>query len=452
MTVDAHLLRGVASGAPPVAWIADRLPAGDFRRIMLKPNWVHHEVSPDFPIHALITSAALIDAVVEACVARYPNAETITVGDVPLQSCDFETMMRQSGMDRVIAKWRDRTAPRIVFRDLRRERFRLENGFMVAEPPGDYGDPLGYREVRLDAASFLDPISGQREKFRVSDYDVQRIQSSHRQGHHRYLIAGSVLAADLFINLPKMKTHQKAGLTGALKNLVGCNGEKAFLVHYLKGRHQAGGDEFPSSIAWPILLQVRVREALQKRSRLLFSLLRPVWRAMKKLYGIRTEGTQDNLKKGTFYLAAGAWYGNDTIWRMVYDLNRIIRFAPPEGGDLAATPQRAYLAIVDGVVSGEGNGPLQPLPVDSGVVWTAANPLVADLVMAQLMGFDYRKIPCCARYRDLGDPEWSQVDPAALHLDDHGTPVTGLESLAPLRTYLPSPGWRGHLERIPPAT
>ena len=76
-----------------------------------------------------------------------------------------------------------------------------------------------------------------------------------------------MLAADLIVNLPKMKTHQKAGVTGALKNLVGCNGEKAFLVHYLKGRPCDGGDEFPPDVPWAVRLQVLGRAGRYRRVR-----------------------------------------------------------------------------------------------------------------------------------------------------------------------------------------
>lgn len=427
-------------------WIKRSLPDGNYRRIVLKPNWVHHEDSPDFPIRALVTSSELIDAAITACVETYPDAESITIGDVPLQSCDFDLMIRQSGMDRVIDKWKNNVAPRISFCDWRRERYVLRDGFMQKDTSGKFGDPAGYREVMLDRASFLDPISAQREKFRVSDYDIERIQSSHRQGYHRYLIAGSVLEADLFINLPKMKTHQKSGITGALKNLVGCNGEKAFLVHYLKGRPQQGGDEFPPTIAWPIRLQVRVREALQKRSRTLFALLRPIWRVMKKIYGIRTEGTQGNLRQGKFYLAAGAWHGNDTIWRMVYDLNRIIRFAPPEGGALKTNPQRAYVAVLDGIVAGEGNGPLQPLPVQANTMIAADNPFLVDAIMARLMGFQHERIPLISHIADFGDDDWSKVDLNRAAIETPSGIVQGINALSPVHSFLTPPGWRGQIE------
>ena len=419
---------------PDPAWIARQLPDGDFRRIVLKPNWVLHESSPEFPIRALVTSAAMIEAVLEACLEKYRQAESITVGDVPLQGCDFERMLAQSGADRVAARFAKFERPRVIFRDWRRERFISREGFLQEVREGDFGDRSGYREIALDGASLLDPISAKGERFRVSDYDVKRIQSSHRAGHHRYLFSGSALASDLFVNLPKMKTHQKSGITGALKNLVGCNGEKAFLVHYLRGLPGRGGDEFPPDIAWPVVAQVRVREALQKRSKALFAVLRPAWRAMKKLYGIQTEGTRENLGTGRFYMAAGAWYGNDTIWRMVYDLNRIIRYAPPGGGALAATPQRDYVAILDGIVAGEGNGPLQPLPVEAGVVAAARDPFALDALMARLMGFDPARIPLLARRGDFADPEWGRFDDR-----DIDAPT--------LKTFLAPPGWRGHIER-----
>ena len=49
----------------------------------------------------------------------------------------------------------------------------------------------------------------------------------------------------------------------------------------------------------------------------------------------------------------GSWHGNDTIWRAVVDLNKILLYADGEGV-MRDTPQRRYYAIVDGVVAGEG--------------------------------------------------------------------------------------------------
>lgn len=425
-------------------WVSRCLPAGDYRRIVIKPNWVHHEVMPEFPIRALVTSPVVIEAVIEACLAKYPGVEKISIGDVPLQSCDFERLVAQSGVDKLAAKYAGVKTPEIAFQDWRRERVFVQKGFLVHASGGAWGDPQGYREVELDSVSHLEPVSRDRPEFGVSDYPSAEMRSHQAAGRHRYLIAGSVLAADLIVNLPKMKTHQKAGITGALKNLVGCNGEKAYLAHYVKGRPCDGGDEFPPDVPVVVRLQARLREVLQKRSRLLFSLLRPGWLALKKIGGIRTTGTPENLG-GRFYQAAGSWYGNDTIWRMVYDLNRIIRYASAEGGALAETPQRKCVAILDGLVAGEGNGPLQPLPVDAGVMVAAENPFLVDFVMSRLMGFDWRKIPVLNHHREFGG-EWGDFDPETVEIIVNDKPCRGVREVAPLRSFLPPPGWLGRMD------
>ena len=296
----------------------------------------------------------------------------------------------------------------------------------------------------LDQASLLDEVSDARTSFRVSDYDPGLTTSNHRTGYHRYMIAGSVLEADLFINLPKMKTHQKAGITGALKNLVGINGQKAFLVH-----HRKNVDEFGDLTPRLVRLQVRVRELLQKRSRGLFALARKAWLALKKIQGIQTEATREHLQSGKVYMAAGSWYGNDTIWRMVYDLNRIIRYAPAGGGTLAAEPRRAYVTLLDGIVSGEGNGPLQPLPVASGVILGGGDPFLIDSAMASLMGYDIRKIPSLAQHRLFERGGWGDYDPDTVAVEYDGKILHGLGNLPVVRDYLPPPGWRGHIERAP---
>src|SRR5687768_17691117 len=70
---------------------------------------------------------------------------------------------------------------------------------------------------------------------------------THGKGRHRYLVAKDVLDADVVINLPKLKTHRKAGVTCALKNLIGINGNKEFLPHHRVGGAEAGGDCYPGS-------------------------------------------------------------------------------------------------------------------------------------------------------------------------------------------------------------
>lgn len=427
-------------------FVAPLLPDGDFKRIVLKPNWVMHEQDPAFPIAALVTSAALIDAVIASCIEKYPRAESITVGDVPLQSCDWDALVRQAGIGRLMEKYAGSTGPRVRFMDLRRERVTAEDSFVRKDRAFSNGDPLGYREVVLDERSLLDPVSGTAGAFRVSDYDPDETKSAHEKGRHRYLISATVLDADLFINLPKMKTHQKTGLTGALKNLVGINGQKAFLAHHRRTTAAMAGDEFSPDTSRAVVLQVRIRDALQGRSGALFLLCRQVWRILKRIRGIETRGTRENLSR-SFYTGAGSWHGNDTVWRMVYDLNRVIRYAPPNGGALADTPQRAYCTILDGVVAGEGNGPLQPLPVEAGVIGFSDDPFLMDVCMAQLMGFDALRIPLLANCRLFQDPVWASFDAQEVEVAFDGHIFRGIQSLPVIHRFTPAPGWRGHIEK-----
>ena len=435
----------IRSGMSPdslLQFCLEILPDGDFRRIVLKPNWVIHQTCPEFPITALVTSSALIDAVVAACLAKYPAVEQITIGDVPLQSCDWESLCKQAGISELVAKYA--SEPRVRFLDLRRERFILDGGFM--RPQVAEGDPKGYSEVVLEGSSFLEEVSQRSGQFRVSDYDPKETTSMHAPGKHRYLIANSVLDSDLFINLPKMKTHQKAGITGALKNLVGVNGHKAYLVHHRQGTVRSGGDEFPPDVNPVVMLQVRLREYFQKRSATLFKALRLGWKFLRSLCGIETLATREKMVQSRqIYVGAGSWYGNDTIWRMIFDLNRIIRFAPRGGGRLADVPQREYLAIMDGIVAGEGNGPLQPLPVDLQTIIAGADPFLVDCCMARLMGFDEQKIPSISKRRVFGHA-WGAFDANNVEIEFNGRNLRGVGELPVLHRFIPPPGWKSQIE------
>ena len=425
------------------------LPAFRCRKIFIKPNWVIHQQKPDFPISAMVISVSLIDATIECCLSRYPDVESIIVGDVPLQSCDWESLARQAGINTLIEKYSGMQRPVIRFLDLRRERFKIEKGYMVSSNNNNC-DPKGYVEIDLGSESFLEEISKQAKNFRVSDYDPKETVSVHTKGRHKYLICKSILDCDLFINMPKMKTHQKAGITGALKNLVGINGEKAYLVHHRKGKNTQGGDEFPDDVSPLIILQTRLREIVQKRSKFIFNLLKIPWEILKKITEMQTAGTRENLIRSNLYTGSGSWYGNDTIWRMIYDLNMIILFGEIKSGVLSPKKQREYLSILDGVVSGEGNGPLQSLLVESKIVAISRNPFIIDFAIAQMMGFDWLKIPQLRNKGLFKYAEWGQFDPYVFTVQINSESYdNGLKCVPIIKQYLPSPGWKGHIEKEP---
>ena len=88
----------------------------------------------------------------------------------------------------------------------------------------------------------------------------------------------------------------------------------------------------------------------------------------------------------------GNWYGNDTAWRMALDLNRILRFADAKGV-LHERPQRRFFSIVDGIIAGEGDGPLGARAKPCGVLLAGCDAAAVDFVAASLMGFAPDDIP-----------------------------------------------------------
>ena len=99
----------------------------------------------------------------------------------------------------------------------------------------------------------------------------------------------------------------------------------------------------------------------------------------------------------------GAWSGNDTVWRMTVDLNRILIYGRSDGS-MADVPQRLIVHISDGIIAGQGNGPLAPVPFDLGVMLAGSNPAGMDLAAAYLLGFDPGKIPLIQG--SFGDYRW----------------------------------------------
>jgi hypothetical protein len=103
--------------------------------------------------------------------------------------------------------------------------------------------------------------------------------------------------------------------------------------------------------------------------------------------------------------------------------------------------------VVDGVIGGEGDGPLAPSPVDSRAVLFADDPVVADVAAAWAMGLDPRRIPLLAGA--FAPRRWPLTE---LALDDVGAGLDGADiEPAGLAGALGGDfrlprGWRGHAE------
>jgi hypothetical protein len=414
--------------------------------IVIKPNWVIHQMDDRYPIQVLVTDPRVIEATVLACAEIFPSCTQITVADCPLQSADWPLLCKQSGFSESIVRLSERFGSRVRFLDLRRDVFKVGKNFeFIPDTEVPHGDPEGYREIHLQADSHLEEISDQADRFSIVDHDASFARQYHRPGDHRYLVAQTYLNADLLINLPKWKTHSKTGITAALKNLVGINGDKAYLPHFRRGAPRWGGDEYEDADRWMAWLVSAVKMRVWRRRAWGYKLLRPGGKFLQSLYRqfkrlVKRSGAQPSL-----YVGGGGWYGNQTIWRMIYDLNRVMQCVDREGV-LHQEQQRSYFCIVDGLIAGEGEGPLQPKPRALDCLAFGTDPFELDTALSWFMGFNPESMPIVSKRLEYKGPDWGQFDWNDLEVIVDGAHMRLPEAERNYH-FMPPSGWRGHIER-----
>jgi uncharacterized protein (DUF362 family) len=374
--------------------------------VLIKPNLVkeNHPRDPEGWRYT-ITHGSIIRAVADYVFKALEGRGTVVVADAPQTDSDFETMVRLLGLDRLQEFYRSHGL-NFELTDLRKEQWTAQ-GEVIVERRKLAGDPRGYVAFDLGDRSEFHNHSG-AGRYYGADYDEGEVNRHHSGGRHEYLIAGSAVKCDVFINLPKLKTHKKAGITVNLKNLVGVNGDKNWLPHHTCGTPADGGDQFPS-LTLKRRLEHRAARTLRRVALAMPGLgnwaLQKARRSGKRVFG-------DTEK----VIRSGNWHGNDTTWRMCLDLNKLVLFGNSDGSFRRPAPdqRKPYLSFVDGVIGGQGRGPMNPDPLDSRIVMFGANPASVDAVAATLMGFDVRRIPIvehafCTRGFPLTDWNWQQV-------------------------------------------
>ena len=382
------LLELDAANAGTASWnpLKDIIRPGDL--VAIKPNFVLHFNAAGHDLHSVVTHGSLIRPVIDYVLKALNGTGRVIVADAPHGNADFEAITRFTGIDKVVEFYRSRGA-NVVLSDLRKYRYAPgKEGFLKDVKTPLKGDPEGYTAVDLGAHSEFRDLDA-LERLYGADFDRSIIRQHHNEHRHEYLIANSILKADVVISMPKLKVHSKAGVTINLKNLVGINGDKNWLPHYRVGHPGERGDEFPRS-------SVRLENALRRFDRLVLDKLLAVDGRARKLAYRTISLPQRALMRCLTKVSGnpiyrGSWRGNDTIWRTVLDLNRILLFADKDG-HLQNTQQRRFISIVDGLIGGEGDGPLSPTPKHSGVVLGGFNPLLVDFLGARLIGFDPERI------------------------------------------------------------
>jgi uncharacterized protein (DUF362 family) len=366
---------------------------GDPKRlVVVKPNWVQqsHEYAPDL-WEPVITHPNVVLAVLSCLAETMGGRGTIAVCDGPHTHADIGAILTRGGFDQRVAALRTQW-PQLNLEviDLRREIWITREQVVVERKPNP-PDPRGYVALNLGRNSLFYQHAGEGAYY-GADYDTNVVKRHHCGDTQEYLLAGTPVQCDLFINLPKMKTHKKTGITCCLKNLVGINGDKNWLPHHTEGSPRTGGDEFPDEAMAHTIEQTL--KAFGRQAALSLPVVGPwLFRKMRNAGKRILGGSEETVRNGN-------WSGNDTCWRMVLDLNRALLYGHADGTWGEALQPKRYLAIVDGIVGGEGNGPLCPDPVQSGVLLSGVNPAEVDAVAARLMGFDPRALPVVAHAFD----------------------------------------------------
>ncbi|HEY3914586.1 MAG TPA: DUF362 domain-containing protein, partial [Verrucomicrobiae bacterium] len=228
---------GLGSGSNPLGQL---IKPG--QSVVIKPNWVMHKNKSSHGLDCLVTNASVVCAVLDFVLKASPGK--VIVGDAPVQGCDFAQLMKDGGYHPAQEHFKSIGAP-VEWMDFRRTT--LDRSKTVWKRSTDLRGMERYTLFDLASESLLEPISGGADRFRVTVYNPDLMQERHALGKHQYLVAREILEADVVINLPKLKTHAKAGITAALKNLVGINGNKEFLPHHTAGGKKTGGDCYPGN-------------------------------------------------------------------------------------------------------------------------------------------------------------------------------------------------------------
>ena len=397
--------------------------------VLIKPNWVVDRNFGGGGRDCLITHEAFILTVLEEVAKTRPGR--VVLGDAPIQDTVFENLFSKEFREGAESLAKAHNI-RLDIMDFRRTK--LVNGSIWNGAKNNIKSLDQYILFDLGKDSLLEPISGSDPRFRITKYNPDDLATRHKQGRHQYLLCREAFEADITLSLPKLKTHMKVGLTAALKNLVGLNGNKEYLPHHRVGGAEEGGDCYPGKHFGKRIAERCLDAANRRIGKTSFGR----WRRFADFVLNKTTVPSDrNLE--------GGWHGNDTCWRMVLDLNRILLYGRSDG-TMSDVPQRKLLSLTDAIICGEGEGPLSPQPVRVGAVTFSESAAAADVIHAALFRFDPMKIRLIKnaidQFRwplleaDSSVEAWYQGNAAKWEdiVEELGVPVQA-----------PS-GWRGHVE------
>lgn len=399
--------------------------------VVIKPNWVNHFNPIEDHLNGLVSHSSVIRVILDYVLIALKGEGEIVIGDAPIQSCNFDVLTEKNAINEIVNILQPLTTVKIEVKDFRKE--------IMISKSGTYrrieNSKNNFIPVNMKQSSFLNGIKNDYKKFRVTSYNKDKMLKYHNEQDHIYLIAEEILMADAIIEIPKLKTHRKAGITSCLKNNVGINAAKDCLVHHRKGSLDEGGDAYIKKNIGQQFKEIISEEYDRTDNKFLQLFYKVLFKIHKLVFS--------NNNNQPF--SEGNWYGNDTVWRMIHDLNKIALYADLNG-IIKETIQRNVLYLVDGVIGGESEGPLKPTSISSGILAFGTDPLLIDACMASLIGFDINKIPSINRAlrNALFGYGISQLLNEDILLNGEKVPFDKIETKC---KFLPSEGWQNHIEK-----
>ena len=355
--------------------------------VFIKPNFVDHRHRFDDNLWSVITHPSVIRAVADYAALALKGNGKLIIGDNPHVDTNFALITEYCHLEKIAALYRSQGLQCEIV-DLRKwympdlKYYGFQEG-RTALP----GDPMGSSCINVSKASYLRELSP--ILFHGTYSNRLETIKHHIFNTHEYVFSNSILSSDVYISIPKLKSHAKVGATLNIKGLIGTISEKNTLVHWSIGYPLLGGDEYPP----PKL--VRDYFKLYFQHLLLNSMPSRLYFFLRNYLNKTKIGTIYNNIISTEYqkskMLRGAWDGNDTIWRMTADVyNAFVK-------DISGFRKKWGLpfkgfSVVDGIVGGDTDGPHYPRPVNSGIIVSGEDLLAVDATCVRLMDYNIRAI------------------------------------------------------------
>ena len=222
--------------SPYLKQFKDTIRKGD--KVFINPNLVSHEARKEGYLTAMITHPKMIEVVVKEVRKLVGPKGKIIVGDAPTIDADWSKIYDLMNFEYLEKEYNIETV------DLRKSKcWNLK----------DYGNKkkMDHRfvpTISVDLGYYSSFNRINPRLFRSIYNDRRGVKRLHSNGHHIYHISQEVLSSDVYIAMPKLKTHYKVGMTCNLKGLVGIVTDKECLPHWRIGMPLFGGDEYPNSL------------------------------------------------------------------------------------------------------------------------------------------------------------------------------------------------------------